>query len=193
MPVGTIAIRGTSTSQMAKNVNTAATTSPEDSIPADTRPKLPVTAPMPSLSATSTLAAAIETSAVRNWPLPASTRSIRLAEGGRVLSAFMVQPVVALLHRWASDGSGQVMNEDRSRHHLRAVVCATGRRRNHADGVQTIDARTSVLTRTALDAHGRGGPLLNRPGWRDAMNDEPLRGARAGSYFDGGVRSIAPR
>ena len=44
----------------------AAMTSPEDSIPAEIRPRLPVTMPVPSLSTTSTAAAAIETRAVRD-------------------------------------------------------------------------------------------------------------------------------
>ena len=48
-------------------------TSPEDSMPADTRPKLPDTIPVPSLRTTRSDAAAIETSAVRHWPLACRT------------------------------------------------------------------------------------------------------------------------
>ena len=54
----------------------------EDSMPAEIRPSEPVAMPVPSLSTTSTAAAAIETSAVRDWPLAAWSRV-----GVRVLSA----------------------------------------------------------------------------------------------------------
>src|SRR4051812_25046055 len=53
---------------MAKNVSTAATTSPLDSTPAEISPRLPVAMPVPSLSTTRTVAAAIETRAVVDWP-----------------------------------------------------------------------------------------------------------------------------
>ena len=52
-------------SRMANSVSTAATTSPLDSIPADTRPRLPVSKPLPSFSTTSTVAANTDTAAVR--------------------------------------------------------------------------------------------------------------------------------
>ncbi len=45
-------------------------TSPDDSMPAETSPRLPLTMPVPSLRTTSTAAAAIEASAVRDWPAP---------------------------------------------------------------------------------------------------------------------------
>ena len=61
-----VLVAGRPPRRIARNVRMAAMTSPEDSIPAEIRPKLPVTMPVPSLSTTSTAAAAIETRAVRD-------------------------------------------------------------------------------------------------------------------------------
>jgi hypothetical protein len=58
--------------RMANTVSTAATTSPEDSMPAEIRPRLPVRIPVPSLRTTSNVAAATETRAVLAWPLAAA-------------------------------------------------------------------------------------------------------------------------
>src|SRR3954454_4483147 len=64
---------------MAKNVPTPATTSPEDSMPAEIRPRLPVRMPVTSLRSTSAVAAAIDMSAVRDWALPSSCAGMKVA------------------------------------------------------------------------------------------------------------------
>ncbi len=56
---------GRTPNRIAKNVSTAATTSPLDSTFAEIRARLPVATPVPSFSATRTVAAMIEASAVR--------------------------------------------------------------------------------------------------------------------------------
>src|SRR5256714_1582071 len=72
---------------MTKKVNVAATRSPLDSMPVEIRPRLPVIAPTPSFSTTSTPAATIEMIAVRRPARPAAgamTFGLRRAE---ILSA----------------------------------------------------------------------------------------------------------
>src|ERR1700729_1510708 len=62
--------------RIAPRVSSAAITSPEDSTPAETNARLPVARPVPSLSATSTNAAASDAIAVRCGPGIASARAV---------------------------------------------------------------------------------------------------------------------
>jgi hypothetical protein len=66
-----------------KNVRIAATTSPLDSTPAEISPRLPVINPVASFSATSSAAAAIDTSVVRAGTAPTGSQPRRGSKGER--------------------------------------------------------------------------------------------------------------
>src|ERR1035437_10206019 len=79
---------------MAKNVSTAATTSPLDSMPADTRPRLPVSSPAPSFKTTKAPAANTEANAVRVLHLVSSS-SAAPTSGGPCLRLLVITENVA--------------------------------------------------------------------------------------------------
>src|SRR6478609_8656478 len=64
-------------------------------MPAETRPRLPETMPVPSLSSTSTVAAAIDISAVRAWPVVSGFISGTEEAVARVAGALRVDNTAA--------------------------------------------------------------------------------------------------